>query len=133
MNKDDPGQQHDDGEDMHDALKHVREAEQELADARKAELRAEEHLEEAIEDLEHAEPFEVKIIVNGREKRWTERKISYEQLVAIAALPLPGGPNPGFVITYHDGPHGKSGTLTEHHSIEVVDYMVFNVTPTNKS
>ncbi len=77
---------------------------------------------------------EVKIIVNGREKRWDEKTISYEQLVAIANLPLPGGPNPGFTITFHDGPRDKpDGTLTAGHSVKVVDGMVFNVTPTNQS
>jgi hypothetical protein len=76
----------------------------------------------------------ITIIVNGRENVWTEDKISYEQLVAIANLPLPGGPSPGFTITYHDGPHDRpDGTLTAGHSVKVKDGMVFNVTPTNQS
>jgi hypothetical protein len=120
-----------------DPLKEVREAEHEFAEARLAEERAESHLEKAVEGLERAEhdkPHEVKIIVNGREKVWTEDKISYEQLVAIAKLPLPPGPNPGFTITYHDGPHDHpDGTLTAGHSVKVEDCMVFNVTPTNQS
>ncbi|SRR5216684_2879574 len=117
-----------------DPLKEVREAEHELAEARQLEVRAEAHLEKAIEELEHHKPHEVKIIVNGREKVWTEDKISYEQLVAIANLPLPPGPNPGFTITYHEGSHDHpDGTLTAGHSIKVVDCMVFNVTPTNQS
>ena len=76
----------------------------------------------------------VQIIVNGRRRPWTEGKISYEELVKIANLPLPPGPNPGFTITYHDGPQDHpDGTLTAGHSVKVVDCMVFNVTPTNQS
>jgi hypothetical protein len=91
-------------------------------------------LEKAVEELEHDKPHEVQIIVNGRKKVWTEEKISYEQLVVIANLPLPPGPNPGFTITYHEGPHDHpDGTLTAGHSVKVVDCMVFNVTPTNQS
>ena len=117
-----------------DPLKDVRDAEHELAEARELEKRAEAHLEKAIEVLEHEKPHEEKIIVNGRKKVWAEDEISYEQLVVIANLPLPPGPNPGFTITYHDGPHGHpDGTLTAGHTVRVVDCMVFNVTPTNQS
>jgi hypothetical protein len=117
-----------------DPLKEVRSAEHELAEARELEKRAESHLEKAIEELEHPKPDEVQIIVNGRKKPWTEEKISYEELVKIANLPLPPGPNPGFTITYHDGPRDHpDGTLTAGHSVKVVDCMVFNVTPTNQS
>jgi hypothetical protein len=117
-----------------DALKEVRAAEHELAGARELEKRAESHLEKAIEDLEHHKPKEIQIIVNGRKRPWAEEKISYEELVKIANLPLPPGPNPGFTITFHDGPHDRpNGTLIAGHSVKVVDCMVFNVTPTNQS
>jgi hypothetical protein len=122
------------GEKGADPLKEVREAEHELAEARELERRAETHLEKAVEELEREKPHEVQIIVNGRKKVWTEDKISYEQLVMIANLPLPPGPNPGFTITYHGGPHDHpDGTLTAGHSVKVVNLMVFNVTPTNQS
>jgi len=82
---------------------------------------------------EHPE-HHVTIVVNGREKTWTHETISYEQLVALAGVPLPSGPNPGFTITYHNGPaHHPDATLTEGHSVKVKNDMVFNVTPTNRS
>lgn len=59
-----------------DALKEVRIAEHELAEARELEKRAESHLEKAIEDFEHPKPKEVEIIINGRKRKWTEEKIS---------------------------------------------------------
>jgi multiubiquitin len=120
---------------LKEAVAEVRQAEHDLEEIRRAEHRAEERLEEAVEKLEETEKErEVTIIVNGRPKHWVEPEISYEQLVKIANLPLPPGPNPGFTITYHEGPpHHPEGTLTEGHSVKVVNGMIFNVTPTNKS
>lgn len=77
---------------------------------------------------------QITIIVNGREKPWTKGEISYDQVVALAALPPPPGPNPGYTVTYSNG-HGNKpeGTLTPGHSVKVNDGMIFNVTATNQS
>jgi Multiubiquitin len=84
-------------------------------------------------DHEHRE-HEVTIIVNGKEKHWSAERISYDQLVKLSGEPLPPGPDPGFTITYFDGPHDKpEGSVTEGHSVKVKNHMVFNVTPTNRS
>lgn len=76
----------------------------------------------------------VTIIVNGREKSWHKGEISYEEVVALSAVPLPDGPDPGFTITYRNA-HGDKpeGTLTPGKSVKVKDGMIFNVTPTNRS
>lgn len=76
---------------------------------------------------------QVTIVINGRAKKWTKDKISYDELVALSGLPLPGGPNPGFTITYHNGPDHTDGTVMPGRSVEVRNGMVFNVTPTNQS
>jgi cation diffusion facilitator CzcD-associated flavoprotein CzcO len=76
---------------------------------------------------------QVTIVVNGRAKKWTEDTISYDQLVQLSGLPLPGGPNPGFTITYHNGPDHSDGTVISGQSVGVRNGMVFNVTPTNQS
>jgi len=83
---------------------------------------------------DHPPGHQITIIVNGREKPWTKDEISYEQVVALAALPLPPGQNPGFTVTYVNG-HGNKpeGTLTPGHSVKVKDGMIFNVTATNQS
>lgn len=73
------------------------------------------------------------IIVNGRSKKWTKDKISYDELVALSGLPLPEGPNPGFTITYHNGPDHSDGTVVPGQSVKVRNGMIFNVTPTNQS
>ena len=73
------------------------------------------------------------IVVNGRSKKWTKDKISYDELVALSGLPLPEGPNPGFTITYHNGPGHSDGTVVPGQSDKVRNGMIFNVTPTNQS
>lgn len=82
---------------------------------------------------EHPE-HHIVIVVNGREKSWSHKTISYDEVVEISGAPLPSGQNPGFTITYHGGPgRHPDGTLIEGRSVEVKDGMVFNVTPTNRS
>lgn len=82
---------------------------------------------------DHGHDDQVAIVVNGRAKKWTKDKISYDELVALSGLPLPSGPNPGFTITYHNGPDHSDGTVMPGRSVEVRNGMVFNVTPTNQS
>lgn len=77
---------------------------------------------------------QVTIVINGRPKTWPKDEISYAEVVALAALPLPPGEDPGFTVTYRNGHSNKpEGTLTEGHSVKVKDGMIFNVTPTNRS
>jgi hypothetical protein len=83
---------------------------------------------------EHPHHHHVTIIINGKEKHWSEERISYDELVKLSGEPLPPGPNPGFTITYFDGPHEKpDGSVTEGSSVKVKNHMVFRVTPTNRS
>lgn len=81
----------------------------------------------------HGHNDQVTIVVNGRAKKWAKDKISYDELVALSGLPPPSGPNPGFTITYHNGPGHHDGTVVPGQSVEVRNGMVFNVTPTNQS
>ena len=129
--------EHGGGTPVESALEEVREAEHELEKALHAEEAAEEHLKKAVRDLEKAEhdkPGTIDLIINTRAKPWSEERINYDQVVALAALPLPQGQNPGFTIIYEDGP-GKnpSGTLVAGQSVHVKNEMVFHVTPTNRS
>jgi len=74
------------------------------------------------------------IIVNGRQKLETEKRLSFYDIVALAFDPPPTGPDLIFTITYRKGPHKKSeGTLIEGQTIKIKNGMIFNVTPTNKS
>jgi|SRR6516165_9477991 hypothetical protein len=137
MDQEDQGREHGSGTEIERALEEVREAQHELEKAHRAEELAEEHVKKAVHDLEEAEHDKrriVDLIINTRAKPWSETTINYDQVVALAALPLPQGQNPGFTIIYEDGP-GKnpSGTLIAGQSVHVKNEMVFHVTPTNRS
>jgi hypothetical protein len=75
------------------------------------------------------------IVVNGRPKPWTEKHISFDQVVALAydGNP-PTGPDWEFTVSYRKGEDKKKeGTLVQGESVPVKDGMVFNVVATNKS
>lgn len=74
------------------------------------------------------------IIVNGKERVVTAKRLSFDDIVALAFNPVPTGPNVRFTITYRRGPRGQAeGTLVEGAIIKIKEGMIFNVTPTNKS
>jgi len=75
---------------------------------------------------------EVTIIVNGREKLWSEKKISYIQVVELAFSPV--DPNATYTVTYKKGVEPKhEGSLVKGESVPIKSGMIFNVTATNKS
>lgn len=77
---------------------------------------------------------EFTIIVNGRKKTVKKRKLSFNDVVALAFDPVPTGPNIMFTITYRHGPHANpEGTLIEGGHAKIKDGMIFNVTQTDKS
>jgi Multiubiquitin len=77
---------------------------------------------------------QVTIIVNAREKKWTEKEISFEQVVKLAFPTPQPGENIVYTVTYRKGEGRKpDGTLTEGESVKVKDGMIFNVTATDKS
>lgn len=71
------------------------------------------------------------IIVNTRSHVWTEKKISFEQVVELA---FPGQPYDaaGTLVEYSRG-HGPDHSLRPGQSVEVKDGMVFDVEPANRS
>lgn len=78
----------------------------------------------------HAEKFT--IIVNGRERKVTESKLSFEDLVKLAfGDNPPSGPNVVITVTYKS--RGKEGTLLPGQSVDTQNGMIFNVKATNKS
>jgi hypothetical protein len=74
------------------------------------------------------------IIVNGQEKPWAEKEISFDEVVALAFNPVPGGPNVLITVAYRRGPDEKQqGTLTKGQSVRVKKGMIFDVTATDRS
>lgn len=76
----------------------------------------------------------VTIIVNTRPKPWNKKKISFEEVVAIAYPVPPAGQQIVYTVGYFDGPSNRpEGSLTAGKSVRVRDQMVFDVKFTDKS
>jgi len=73
----------------------------------------------------------VTIIVNTRPHPWTEKKISFEQVVELA---FPGQPYDaaGTTVEYSRGPR-PDHSLRPGHGVEVKNGIVFDVEPANRS
>lgn len=77
---------------------------------------------------------EVTIYVNSKEKNWSEKKISYEQVVVLAFGQISNDPNVMYTVTFTRGDNGKpEGTLVKGDDVIVKNEMRFNVTQTNRS
>lgn len=77
---------------------------------------------------------EITIIVNGREKTVTERKLNMDDLVKLAFENPPTGEFICFTITYRRGESkNPQGTLEEGETVTIKKGMIFNVTATDKS
>lgn len=76
----------------------------------------------------------ITIIVNGRQKPWSEKKITFSQVVLCAFENPPYGQNTIFTVTYNRGQNDKpQGTMVDGDSVNVKKEMIFNVTATDKS
>jgi hypothetical protein len=74
------------------------------------------------------------IIVNGREKLWNDKVITFEQLVILAFGSYDNNPNKVYTVTYDRGPHeNPEGSMVKGDEVLVKNKMIFNVTATDKS
>ncbi len=77
--------------------------------------------------------LQIKIIVNGREKTWDKRTISFEEVVGLAE----GNANTGvkaYTVTYIKGPkQNPQGEMAKGDVVFVINKMIFNATATDKS
>ncbi len=77
---------------------------------------------------------EYNIIVNGREKIWTEKEISFNQVVELAFGSVSTNPNIIYTITFKRGKGNRpEGTMVQGDTVKVKEGMIFNVTATDKS
>lgn len=73
----------------------------------------------------------VTIIVNTRSHLWTEKRISFEQVVELA---FPGQPyDPAGTLVEYSRGHGPDHSLRPGKDVVVKDGMVFDVEPANRS
>jgi len=77
---------------------------------------------------------EFTIIVNGREKIFTDKKISFIQVVELAFDTTEIDGNICYTVTYSKGEDKKpKGTMVKGDMVPVKSGMIFNVTATDKS
>lgn len=75
-----------------------------------------------------------KIIVNGREKTWGNKTITYAEVVKLAFEMYVENPDIVYTVDYVDGPHqNPTGSMVKGSSVYVKNKMIFNVTATNRS
>ena len=92
-------------------------------------LREDEHLHSG-----PAQPRKYTIIVNGRKKIVTTKRVSFGEIVKLAFPTPPEGANILYTVSYEDGPRiNPQGSLKEGQSVVVKNWMIFNVTATDKS
>ena len=75
------------------------------------------------------------IIVNGREKEWNEKTISFEQVVELAFGSVQNNGRTAYTVTYTRGHHDEKpqGSMVAGDVVKVKHKMIFNVTATDKS
>jgi len=76
---------------------------------------------------------EFTIIVNGRQKTFSVREISFRQVVELAFGTYEENENIVYTVSYSKGEDKKEGTMTKGTTVKVKDGMIFNVTRTDKS
>lgn len=83
---------------------------------------------------QHDEHLPFKVIVNGREREWSSRTISYEQVAKLAFPDYSENNTTVYTVSYTNGPgQNQEGTMVKGDFVYVKNKMIFNVTPTNKS
>ena len=74
------------------------------------------------------------VIVNAREKAWSNEKISFDDVVKLAYGEVSTNPNVIYTINYKRGvPSKPEGSMVKCEVIYVKNIMIFNVTQTNKA
>jgi hypothetical protein len=74
------------------------------------------------------------IIVNGREKIWKEKIISFEQVVVLAFENYVDNGRTIYTVTYKRGPQqNPEGSMVKGDIVHVKNKMIFNATATDKS
>ncbi|MEY4877065.1 MAG: hypothetical protein RL708_2214 [Bacteroidota bacterium] len=77
---------------------------------------------------------EIILVVNGKQKSWKEKTISFEQVVVLAFESYDSNPNKVYTVTYANGPQqNPEGSMIRGAVVFVKNKMVFNVSASDKS
>ncbi len=78
--------------------------------------------------------FEVTIIVAGTPHVWTNRKISFKEVIILGYGQYIDRPTMVYTVAYEDGPkQNPEGSMTKGQSVFVKNKMIFHVTANDKS
>jgi hypothetical protein len=95
-----------------------------------------EHSEKTVatEAKENQHEHEVTIVINGRPKQVTAKKLTYAEVVLLA-FPVPQtGENVKYTVTFSKGEsHQREGILIAGDILHIKEGMIINVTLTDKS
>lgn len=84
------------------------------------------------EEKEHSK--EITIVVNGRNKTWNDKTISFRQVIELAFGKCDDNGRTAYTVVYKNGEGKKpEGSMVAGETIHVKDKMIFNVTATNRS
>lgn len=86
--------------------------------------------------IEHfkSKSVEFLLIVDGREKKWHKRKISFQEVVVLAKGAYQDSTTMYYTVTYDRGPkQNPEGSMVKGDVVFVKNKMIFNVTATDKS
>ena len=84
--------------------------------------------------MENKENKEFTIQVNARDKVWTKKIISFDEVVILAFGVISTDQNVSYSVTYKKGDNNKpEGIMVKGDEVKVKDGMRFNVTETNRS
>jgi hypothetical protein len=87
-----------------------------------------------LKDKEREHSKEITIVVNGRNKSWSQKTISFKQIVELAFGKYEENGKTAYTVTYKNGEGKKpEGSMVADETIHVKDKMIFNVTATNRS
>lgn len=82
---------------------------------------------------EHGHNKEFTIIVNGREKTFSGKEISFKQVIELAFGTYEENEYIVYTVSYSKGEDKKEGTMIKGTTVKVKAGMIFNVTRTDKS
>lgn len=83
---------------------------------------------------DHGHNKDYVLIVNGREKEWNNKQISFKEVVILAFGSYEDNNRTCYTVTYTRGNNNKpEGSMVSGDIIKVKNKMIFNVTTTDKS
>jgi len=77
---------------------------------------------------------QIEIVVNGREKKWEKKEITFREVIELAYGTYVDKPTMVYTVGYEDGPkQNPDGSMVRGATVFVKNKMIFHATETDKS